>query len=108
MRTVAQITAQAQAVIAASEALKKAYLLAREVTDGNSVNDPGWNSLTHQDNPLVVDANLTVTGTDCRSTEIANAIGSLNVFRAFWEGSAVATSAWGQNIEKISSPLIST
>ena len=102
--TAASITAAAIAVVAAANELKKAYHLAKEITAYNSVNDPGWATLATD-----VDANGIISGTNANHTDISAAIGSLNNFISFWEGTSPwpAQSAWGQNIEKIATPLVS-
>jgi hypothetical protein len=99
--TASQISQSAQAVVALANQLKAAYVAAKEFSNYNGVTDPGWNSLSGASvsNGLVV-------GTQAAPGDISNAIGSLNVFLAFWEGSAVATSAWGQNLEKLANPLV--
>lgn len=100
--TPSQITTAAQTVVQIANSLKAAFERAREFSDYNSVNDPGWNSLSG----AAVDANGLVAGTEVTPAAISNAIGSINEFINYWTGQPVPTSAWGQNIVKISSPIV--
>lgn len=106
MLTPTQITASAIAVVNLAKELKSAYVLAKEFSDYNSVTDPGWNGLTNESNPTIVDNNGLIMGTQVAPSDVSNAIGSINQFINYWSGSAVATSAWGQNLQKISVPIV--
>ena len=103
--TLSQITASALTVVAIANSLKAAKVTSQEFSEYNSVTDPGWNTLA-SGVPAAVDANGYIVGTNVKPSEVSNAIGSINVFLNYWAGAVVAQSAWGQNLEKISNPLV--
>jgi len=100
----------AKDIVIASQALKVAKFLIDQVASNNSVNDPGWSALQTTPDASVMDVTTKIlTGTRVTPGEIASAIGALNVFLNYWNGDvAVAQSAWGQDIEKVSAALINT
>lgn len=102
--TPTQVINSAKAVIDLANQIKSAYVLAKEYSDYNSVTDPGWGSL--QANNPGIDANGLVSGTSSTPQDISNAIGSINMFINYWSGNPVATSAWGQNLQKLSNPIV--
>lgn len=102
-----QVSNLAAAVAEAARQIKSAIVVVEQVIENNSVNDPGWNGLTHQDDPTLIDAAGLVIGTQHTPGDISNAIGSLVQFGNVWSGaSGVTQSAWGQNIEKIVDPIV--
>lgn len=106
MPTPAQITEHAKAWIDVANQLKTAYTLARQLSDHNSVNDPNWSDLVNQI-AEAVDAEGQVVGTEVTPAEVSAAIGSVNNFIAFMNGSAQpAQSNWMLNIEKIAKPIV--
>lgn len=102
--TVPQITSSALAVVGLANQLKAAYVIAKEYSDYNSVTDPGWGSLASSV-PAAVSNGL-VVGTQFAPGDVSNAIGSINEYINYWTGVAVPTSAWGQNLEKLSAPTV--
>lgn len=97
----------AQAVAEAARQIKSAIVVVEQVIENNSVNDPGWNSLSNQANPTLIDADGLIIGTEHTPGQISNAIGSLVQFNNVWSGAAgVTQSAWGQNLEKIVAPIV--
>lgn len=105
MPTPNQIVAHARAWIDVANHIKSAYVLAKQVSAYNSVTDPGWGSL--DDDPPVATATGIIDGTEVTPGDISNAIGSINNFLAFLDGTAQpAQSAWIQNIEKIAKPIV--
>jgi hypothetical protein len=103
LNTPAEVTASALAVIGLANQLKAAKAQAAVYSAYNGVTDPGWGSLT---NPIFLDTFGNVIGTGATPTEISNAIGSINEFLNYYNGQAVATSPWGNNLEAISSPTV--
>lgn len=100
-----QITASAQSLIQIANSLKSAYVRAKEFSDYNSVTDPGWSTLVNT-TPSVIDSNGCILGTNVSPVDVSNAIGSINQFINYWGGQSVPVSAWGQNIQKVSSPIV--
>lgn len=102
-----QVLTLAQAVAEGARQIKSAIVVVEQVIENNSVNDPGWNGLNHDDDPDLIDANGLVIGTQHTPGDISNAIGSLVQFNNVWSGAAgVTQSAWGQNLEKIVAPIV--
>jgi len=111
-----RIPDDAKAIINAANALKSAYILCKEVSNSNQVNDPGWNNL--QTNPsqsggTVDETTKLISGTQATPANISDVIGSINNFLAYWEGTNFGcqdgfhlSSAWGQNIEKVAKAIV--
>jgi len=107
MPTAARIIEHGKAVVDVANAIKSAYVLAKEVSNFNAVNDPDWNNLhANPVDPPVDTATKIIDETQVTPQDISNAIGSINMFLAYWEGQAVATSAYGQNLEKLAKPIV--
>lgn len=105
MPTPTQITKHAKATIDAARAIKSAYALCKQLMNYNSVNDPGWGSL-ETDPPVNAETGI-IDGTEVAPGDISNALGSITNFLHFYEGTAdVAQSAWGNNLEKITDPIV--
>ena len=103
MATLAQVTAHAKAWAQACDLLKAAHSLCQELSQYNGVNDPNWGALDSSFKTGDV-----VTGTEIVPGDVSNAIGSVNNFLAFWDGtSRPAQSAWGNNVEKLAKPITS-
>jgi hypothetical protein len=102
-----QVSNLAVAVAEAARQIKSALVVVDQVIANNSVNDPGWGSLDHANNPDLIDENELVIGTQHTPDNISAAIGSLQQFANVWSGAAgVTQSAWGQNIERIVDPIV--
>lgn len=97
-----QITIFANDIKQVSESVKASYNRAAQLMNSNAVNDPGWASLTG----AAVDQNGFIVNTSMTPLSVANAISALAQFKNYWEGQGVPAVAWGQNLEKIDSPLV--
>jgi hypothetical protein len=113
LSTQAQIAASAASLVSICNNLKASMVIAQEYAKYNGQTDPGWNSLTNNLNPSVIDVNGFIIGTNIKPGDIANAIGSLNAFVALYNGTtfnfgtgSITPNAWGNSVEVVSNPVV--
>jgi hypothetical protein len=100
--TTNEIVSIARAMADCATKAKQLRVIVQQTLDRNVVEAFDWAGA----NQVEADAALQAAGIDYTAVEIANAIGSLDQYRNFWDNAAVTQGDHGGNLEKLCAPIV--